>query len=286
MAIPGIDLKIKSDDACDLRLVAESRAENVALVRQAVRGLAEVVDVDDDLLIDVNAAVSEACNNVVRHAYKGRPGLMEVYLCPAGSELQIVVRDEGEGIKPDPGAEQAGELQGVGLSLIQAVTERTEMAGGVGDGTEVSMVFRSDTPIDIPALQRESAAQLEIPLADVLLAITAGPLVAPVLGRIVSLIAARRGFSLEKVSEVQLLADAVAAHAPAGIVGRHVNVGIDANGDGRLSMRLGPLEADGASRVVSSSAVGGMPPVLESVAEIETATLEGEDYLVLGISSS
>ena len=53
----------------DMRLVLSNRPENVALVRQALGGVAASVGIHEALLADIKTAVSEACNNVVLHAY-------------------------------------------------------------------------------------------------------------------------------------------------------------------------------------------------------------------------
>ena len=63
--------------AVSLRLPA--RPENVAVVRQALTGLGDAYDLDPDLLGDVKTAVTEACNNVVLHAYEETDdGLVEI----------------------------------------------------------------------------------------------------------------------------------------------------------------------------------------------------------------
>ena len=63
--------------AVSLRLPA--RPENVAVVRQALTGLGDAYDLDPDLLGDIKTAVTEACNNVVLHAYEETDdGLMEI----------------------------------------------------------------------------------------------------------------------------------------------------------------------------------------------------------------
>jgi serine/threonine-protein kinase RsbW len=127
--------------APDMRLVVSNRPENVALVRQALGGLALSVGIHNGLLADMKTAVSEACNNVVLHAYAHGLGPLEVYACPDAHAVQVVVRDEGTGIQPrEPESEPA--TQGVGISLIQALTERVEFVGGVDSGTEVRMSFR------------------------------------------------------------------------------------------------------------------------------------------------
>ena len=62
--------------APDVRLSLPARAEGVAVVRQALAGLADALDFDPAVLADMKMAVSEACTNVVVHAYgeqRGQP---------------------------------------------------------------------------------------------------------------------------------------------------------------------------------------------------------------------
>src|SRR3954469_5538003 len=80
---------------CNLWLGMPSRADNVALVRQAFGGLADAGGISEALLAHVNTAVSEACNNVVVHAYDGGEGPLEVTVCVNGTELIVFVRDQG-----------------------------------------------------------------------------------------------------------------------------------------------------------------------------------------------
>ena len=86
--------------APDMRLVLSNRPENVALVRQALSGVAASVGINEALLADMKTAVSEACNNVVLHAYAEGIGPLEVYACPDAHDVEIVVRDQGTGIQP------------------------------------------------------------------------------------------------------------------------------------------------------------------------------------------
>src|SRR5438270_14069311 len=135
-----VELKLKISEAPDVRVVLPNRAENVAIVRQALTGVADAMQLENGVLSDIKTAVSEACNNVVLHAYDGREGPLEVYVCPTEDELDVVVRDEGLGIQPHLPEPDAG-VQGVGLSLIQALTDRVEVRGSAGEGTEVRMGF-------------------------------------------------------------------------------------------------------------------------------------------------
>jgi serine/threonine-protein kinase RsbW len=265
VSIPGTELKIKAGEAPDLRILLPNRAENVTLVRHLLTGIGAVLELEEDLMIDINASVSEACNNVVLHAYGGGEGMMEIYVCPqADGQLEIVVNDEGGGIQPTL-IDSDDEVQGVGLSLIQALTSGVELRGGAGDGTEVRMTFDVGRSVEFPPeLDREGKDGIEIPPGETAVAVAAGPLAAPVLGRVVAMLAARADFSLERLSEAEIVTDAIAAHAPAVMLGRHVQVGFEV-GERGLILNVGPLEDGGAVKMVGESSVGGMRPILETI---------------------
>lgn len=239
-----------------------SRAENVAVVRQALAGAIEVLGLSESRLLDINTAVSEACNNVVVHAYEGEEGPLEVYLCVQDAELEVIVRDDGVGIRPrapEPGL----EVQGLGLSLIQTLSDRVEFLGGISQGTEVRMAFslngQSDNWIRSTA---PSDAEVRTPPGELVIGVTAGPLAAPVLGRVIAMLAARADFSLEGISEAQLVTDSLAANVPRVLVGDKIQLGIDSPAD-QLLVRVGPLQEGGANRIMDASALAELPPVLE-----------------------
>ena len=84
----------------DLVLSLPARAENVAVVRHAFGGLGEALSMPEQLLSDIKLAVTEACTNVVIHAYPDVEGPMEIRAALGESELSVVVRDEGRGVVP------------------------------------------------------------------------------------------------------------------------------------------------------------------------------------------
>jgi hypothetical protein len=107
-----------------------------------------------------------------------------------------------------------------------------------------------------------------------------------VLGRIIGLLAARAGFSLEGISEAQLITDSLAAHVPRVIVGDKVQLGIDRPDNGLL-VRVGPLEEGGAERILEASALGDLPPVLERLTkEHRVDGFEGGELLSLTLAGS
>ena len=65
-------------DAPAVRLELDSRPETLTLVRGVLAGVAELIGLDPELLDDLKTAVSEACNNVVMHAYEGETGPLTV----------------------------------------------------------------------------------------------------------------------------------------------------------------------------------------------------------------
>jgi serine/threonine-protein kinase RsbW len=263
---PGLMPQPKTYAEPELRLVLPGRAENVALVRQALGGVVDVLKLGEGPLLDINAAVSEACNNVVMHAYEGADGPMDVYLCIQPTELEDIVRDDGVGIRPNV-PEPGLEVQGLGLSLIQALTDRVEFLGGMGEGTSVRMSFALDEgPEVLSDADRGDEREVSPPPGELSIAVSSGPLAAPVLGRTIAMLAARAEFSLEGISEAELVTDALAAHAPKKIVGNKIQLGID-RPDGRLVVRVGPLEDGGGNRVIEASALGDLPPVLERLTE-------------------
>lgn len=122
----------------DVELTVPARAENVAVVRHALGGLGEALDLDPQTLSDLRLAVTEACTNVVVHAYPDGEGTMEIAAEFDDGTLHVFVRDDGHGIMPrsdSPGL-------GLGLPLIATLAETLELGKTADDRTEVAMTFR------------------------------------------------------------------------------------------------------------------------------------------------
>ncbi len=130
--------------APDIELMLPASAENVAIVRHALGALGEVLEVGEQKLADIRLAVTEACTNVVVHAYpEGREGPLEVLATLLQDDLLVVVRDEGRGIAPrsdSPGL-------GLGLPLIASLTDAVRLGHDAQGRTEVRMTFSLAEPI-------------------------------------------------------------------------------------------------------------------------------------------
>lgn len=130
----------------DLSLTLPARAENVAVVRHAIGGLGEALEMPEQILSDVKLAVTEACTNAVVHAYPEGEGPMQVAAYLTDTRMVLVVRDRGRGIVPRPDSPGLG----LGLPLIATLAEALELGTDDGHHTEVRMTFRLD--------EREAAA--------------------------------------------------------------------------------------------------------------------------------
>lgn len=131
----------------EVRLSMPARAEGVGVVRQALAGMADALAIDPAVLADMKMAVTEACTNVVVHAYAAADGTgaqavddgtLEVELLADEAALTVAVRDHGSGLEA-PGGKPA---LGLGLPLIAALSDEFEVRdAGDGGGTEVRMRF-------------------------------------------------------------------------------------------------------------------------------------------------
>lgn len=93
-----------------------------------------------------------------------------------------------------------------------------------------------------------------------------GPLVGPVLGRVVGMLAARADFPIDRLDDALLVADAVAAKAGSFAANGRINVRVVAR-TGSVELHIGPLLAKGADGLVASAALPGVGNVLERVAD-------------------
>lgn len=223
-----------------VRLELESRPQVLTIVRGMLAGVAEPLSIEAELLDDVKTAVSEACNNVVLHAYGGDPGPMDITVFAGAEVVRIAVTDRGVGMPPareDPGT-------GIGLSVIRALAERVTLGRGPEGGTCIEMEFAAirqgrtllQTPV-APALDHGWSA---VAADEVALSVSPVGLLASVLGRMARTLAATAHFSLDRFSDVYLITDALAAHAAEAALDGRIDARLCA-GERRLELDVGPF---------------------------------------------
>src|SRR6476659_919093 len=129
----------------DVKLTLPARPENVSVIRHVLGAFAEALRLPDELVEDLRLAVTEACTNVVRHAYSpDRPGPVELSIRPAEDHVSVSVADRGRGI----GSSSDTTGPGLGLPLIAAIADEVELQPVPGGGSRVAMTFARHRPGD------------------------------------------------------------------------------------------------------------------------------------------
>lgn len=85
-----------------IRLIIDSRLENVSLVGSAVRGIANTLCMDSTTSYQLELCVVEAVNNEIKHAYHCQAGHsveIDVLLYP--DRLTFKIYNKGESMNPD-----------------------------------------------------------------------------------------------------------------------------------------------------------------------------------------
>lgn len=147
------DLSTRLPDAgaMAVRLRLDASPENVMLVRQTVEGAAREFGASSSKIDDMKLAVTEACSNVVKYAYRGDSGDLTVAINPVEDGVAVLISDAGSWLNRGPGDADVG---GLGIPLMEAVSRECTIDTDE-DGTTVYLEF-SLTADD--ALDDESGA--------------------------------------------------------------------------------------------------------------------------------
>jgi serine/threonine-protein kinase RsbW len=133
-----------------IRLTFPAKAEYLLLARLALVGLARSLPFDTETVADLKLAVTEACGNVVRHAYATGDGQVSVTYVVDADRFDMIVEDDGAGLallstELDVVAAPAAEAfepasQGMGMAIIRAVVDELDVGDRPdGAGTRVRM---------------------------------------------------------------------------------------------------------------------------------------------------
>ena len=246
----------------DLLLSLPARAENVAVVRHAFGGLGDVLELPEQTLSDIKLAVTEACTNVVVHAYPDRDdGPLGVQATLDERTLTIVVTDEGRGVLP--------RADSPGLGPRPAPDRDAGRVARAGHGRQPPDRGAHDLR---PRRGRRPRRRVLGPLmmaataSATMVKVRSGPLAGAVLGRVVGMLAARAQCPIDRLDDALLVTDAVAAHAPAHSRDQHVLVVVEAQ-ETELELRVQGLRPDGAQAMISDAELPGVGNVFERVAD-------------------
>jgi hypothetical protein len=185
------------------------------------------------------------------------------------------------GIRPRTDGERSSLR--LGLTLIAALSSSFEIKGGIDRGTEIRM--------HLPLVSRDQAgeevAHVELPGSPASTDLRVGPpqLLAPILSRALTSLAARHDVTVDRISDAMLLSDAISAGAPSGFPDGHICLSI-LDGPAGVELKVGPMETGGGEslrRSLDLPAVGGS---LASLADdLQVVSEEGGEYLVVEIAA-
>lgn len=129
--VPTSSIPTANGAARTVRLTIPAKAEYITLVRLALSGLSHLRPLDDETLGDLKLAVTEACSNSVRHAYRdGREGSVDVRYELHPDRLVVEVCDDGDGFsfaessRLDEGSLTEG---GLGIAIIRELADELEL---------------------------------------------------------------------------------------------------------------------------------------------------------------
>jgi hypothetical protein len=191
--------------------------------------------------MNLETAISEACNNIVLHAYAGARGPMFVDINWDQDLVDVVVADRGSGIQR---VSSAAEHMGLGLALISALSSQAEFRSPLQGGTEVRMRFRRAKQASEAGIPRDGVWHASTPglEGDVVLWCQPVSVLRHVLGRLARAVAARSRFTVRGAESLFAINDEIASYAEWAADG-HVIVAITAQ-TRELRLDSGPFLYD------------------------------------------
>ena len=130
-------------------LRAAAQPAELARIRRFVEQQGSDLDIDRDLVADMVEAVDESVTNIIKHGYRGRPGILEVEVDVTPGTLIIRLRDHAPRFDPTtvpppdlslPLARRP--LGGMGVHLTGELTDEVRHRSTEEWSNELSLVKR------------------------------------------------------------------------------------------------------------------------------------------------
>jgi serine/threonine-protein kinase RsbW len=122
-----------ADESRMVRLTIPAKPEYITLSRLALTGLSRVRPLPDDTLADLKLALTEACSNSVRHAYREAGGHVEISFELRPDRLVVEVVDDGSGfdaahVGRNVDSEDDLTEGGLGIAIIRSIADEVDIA--------------------------------------------------------------------------------------------------------------------------------------------------------------
>lgn len=127
-----------------LKLSLPSKPQSLDAIRDEVYGFISGTPYEARAS-DILLVISEACTNVVRHAYPKacKKATVTVECVLKDDYLTVMVCDKGRGLTPACGRPIFSEDGGFGLFLMQRISDKFKCHSSPGSGTVVELVFKN-----------------------------------------------------------------------------------------------------------------------------------------------
>jgi len=127
---PVASLETPADEQI-LRFRVPARADRLKLIRAATEQAAKFCGAPESWMFDLKMAVDEACQNIVRHAYKGRDDAGDIVIdfVRRGGALEVDIMDFADPVDPDTiRSRDISEVRpgGLGVHLIKSVCDEAK----------------------------------------------------------------------------------------------------------------------------------------------------------------
>jgi serine/threonine-protein kinase RsbW len=129
-----------------IRLTIPAKPEYITLGRLALTGIARLraEPLSQEVLGDLKLALTEACTNSVRHAYRDGEGTVQIVYELYADKLAVEVADDGRGFEPPSarGTSFEDELSegGLGIAIIDALADELEIRERAQGGSSLRFV--------------------------------------------------------------------------------------------------------------------------------------------------
>lgn len=128
----------------EAELTIKAITDNIGLARVTVATFASQLDFTISELEELKVAVSEAVSNAIIHAYPEKPGKIKIKVRILRKQLEIIIKDQGRGIKDLESACQPSytttDRMGLGLTFIDSFMDKFNISSTPGEGTSLEMV--------------------------------------------------------------------------------------------------------------------------------------------------
>lgn len=126
-----------------------SKPEYCDIIRLATAGIARQAPFAEEAIEDIRVAVGEACLNIIRHAYYGKPKPISLTYHLRPQELEIFIKDKGKPFKARQKLKEAKKFDpqnprtsGFGLYIMKSVMDVVEITSTKTHGNCVKLVKR------------------------------------------------------------------------------------------------------------------------------------------------